>query len=140
MANYYGSARSNYVTIIDREGLDKALAPFDRPGIRRSESGKSAFMGNDPDSGSFTSWGIGENGEDLEFSWEKHVMPYVAEGEVLVIMEAGAEKLRYIVGVSVAFIRRGDKVQSIFVDIESIYKKAAKKFGVPRAEITDATY
>ena len=140
MANYYGSARTNAVTIIDKAGLEKALEPFSGLTLSERQDGRVVFLGDDCDSGSFPSCAIDEGGNDLEFSWEEHIMPYVAEGEVLVIQEAGAERLRYIVGYSVAYMRIGDEVKSVGVDINDIYEKVAAEFNLDVATINTAEY
>ena len=97
--------------------------------ISERADGKVVFLGVDPDSGSFPSWAQDEEGNDLEFDWETCVMPFVAEGEVLVTMEAGAEKLRYIVGVAAAFVRVGTEVMSTALSLNDIYAQAVDEFG-----------
>jgi NACalpha-BTF3-like transcription factor len=78
--------------------------------------------------------------EEAEFSWVDHVMPFVAEGQVLVVQTIGSEKLRYLTGYTEAFVRRGDEVKFTGLSIEDIYEKAAQEFGVDQAEIASATY
>lgn len=53
------------------------------------------------------------------------IQQIVAEDHVAVIMEAGAEKLRYIVGVAAAISRDG----IVTINIEDIYEKAKEAFG-----------
>ena len=59
------------------------------------------------------------------------------EGQILVYQEAGAEKKRYVAGVSIALNHKGE---SLYVNINSIYKQAAEQFGVDEKEITLAQY
>ena len=142
MANYYATARTNYVTIINQDGLNQALQHFEKM-TQVEQEGKTAFLA-EGDSGTFPSyanWTDAEGKEhETEFSWVEHVMPYIAEGEVLVTMEAGAEKLRFIIGYAQAFVRRGDKVRKQHIDLSGIYKKAAKAFAVEQSCITVAEY
>ncbi len=89
---------------------------------------------------------IGVTEEDLdscgeaEFSWERHIMPFIAENEVLVVVTAGAEKLCYVTGFAEAFIRRGDEVSTTTIRLSDIYSKAAQEFGVALKSISEATY
>ena len=77
---------------------------------------------------------------EAEFSWEQHIMPFIAENAVLVVVVAGAEKLRYISGSARAFIRRGDEVSTTAIGLSDIYDKAAQEFGVEQKSISEATY
>ena len=47
MADWYGSARSNYVRIKDMEGLKKALAPFEKLSDRWHNCGCGASCSRD---------------------------------------------------------------------------------------------
>lgn len=62
---------------------------------------------------------------------------HLAEGQVLVVMTAGAENLRYITGDAIAISWDGRQAQ---VNINDIYSKAATEFGVPLQSIAPATY
>ena len=81
-----------------------------------------------------------DSGGDVEFSWEQHIMPFIAENEVLVVVIAGAEKLRYVTGFAQALIRRGDEVSTTTIRLSGIYSKAAQEFGVALESISGATY
>lgn len=139
MANWYGTARSNYVRIKDMDGLRKALAPF--PITIEEQDDKVCFLSEEQDSGGWPSWAYLEDEDDskreVEFDATSCICPYMQEGEVLVMMEAGAEKMCYVSGSAVAFNHNGDYVAIYLTDI---YQKAADAFGVDRAAITEAEY
>jgi hypothetical protein len=147
MANYYATSRTNYVEVIDpvafadmakRNHLEM-LIEGDKcglaPNVNSDGCWPSEFVG-------FSSE-IGEGEDepaDVEFTFEEHVMPLVKEGQVLVTISAGAEKLRYVSGYATAFIRQGDDVKGVSVSLNEIYGKAALAFGVPVTAITAAEY
>lgn len=138
MANYFGRARTNYVTVQDIAGLKKALEPW--PISVEEKDGKVVLLDDDPDGSGWPTWGFGTDGEDLELDVADVIMPFVAEGEVLVLEETGHEKMRYLTGYACAWIRRGEAVDEVNLNLSMIYQMAADKFGVPVTDITEATY
>ncbi len=142
MANWYGSARTNYVHITDLDALIKALEGFDVNVVEgcANEEGMYAFFAH-TDSGGFAHERWTDDADEAEeFDFIEHVMPYVADGEVLIVMESGAEKLRYITGDAYAYIRRGSKIEHTSLHLHGIYRLAADAFGVPRKQINIAEY
>lgn len=139
MANYYGHARSNYVTVTDLAGLTKALEPWPIE-IVANQQGQVAFLAEDPDGAGWPTYALDDDGNELELDVATVIMPFVAEEEVLVIQEAGAEKLRYVVGVATAYVRRGQDVQHTQLSIDDIYARASEQFGVPDNVISRAVY
>lgn len=138
MANWYGAARSNYVTISDMEGLKAAISPFE---LEIAESSHGSY---DPVKFCLLAgeegWPIWSPDGGIEFDFKTHVMPFVIEGEVLVIMEAGAEKKRYVTGYAGAYVRHGDTVRATFLSLNDIYAQAATAFGIGQDKITFAEY
>jgi hypothetical protein len=59
---------------------------------------------------------------------------HLAEGSVAVIVEAGAEKLRYVHGHAVAVNSKGEQ---LCIGLGDIYEMAEKRFG---GEVTRAEY
>ena len=139
MANWYGAARTNYVTVLDMTKVVEITAPF---GIEISDaglSGKYAFFPDPCSDGDFNYYVMDDDGDEIEFSWED-IMPYVEEGEVLVVMCSGAEKLRFITGGASAYCRKGDKIMSTEICLNDIYKKAAFEFDVELISMSVAEY
>lgn len=140
MANYQATARSNYVKIKDMEGLKKALKPFDI--AIWEQDGMVGFGQSEMSDGGWPGWCLisvadDEPEEEIEFDPAIQICPFMEEGQVLVMMESGHEKLRYVQGHAQAFNTKGGYVQLILRDI---YQMAADKFGVPLATITHAEY
>lgn len=122
MANYNAIARSNYFQVTDRDAFTAALQPYDV---------KITTSTSDPDrialiceaEGGWPAWAIDdETDEDLELDLPALLAAHLVDGDVAVLMEAGAEKSRYVVGVAVAVNNRGD-VKTI--ELEDIYALAA---------------
>lgn len=78
-----------------------------------------------------------DDDEEIEFSFEKHVVPYLAEGQVLIATAAGAEKLRYITGWATAYAWDG-RTKSI--SISDITKVAARAFRMDPSQIAGPVY
>jgi hypothetical protein len=97
----------------------------------RESDGTVMFMDEDGIDGFWPSCSRPDVEPELDFTWEEYVMPFIKEGEVLVIMQIGAEKRRYVTGWTVAYVRKGKRVRSVFVTLDDIYEKAAKKFKLP---------
>ena len=137
MSDFTGAERTNYVTIADMEGL---LAFLDGSGIELVEQeGKHALLPPDMSGdGCFpTGWG---DDDDFEFEM-RQVMKYVAVNEVLVIVSAGHERLRYVSGYASAYVRRADDtIERISLSLTQIYAEASKKFGINYADISPAEY
>jgi hypothetical protein len=79
---------------------------------------------------------------DVEFSFEACIMPFIKVGEVLVLQEVGAEKLRYVTGWACAMVRReNDAVDTVGLNLDEIYTKARNTFGEGiNPKISSATY
>ena len=131
MANYYAASRTNTFQVKDVAAF-KAWA--DRLGIRvHTREDGTGFMldpGDGNDSGTFPSYDV-EIDDEIDFA--DQLAGHLADGSVAVIVEAGAEKLRYVHGHAVAVNSQGKQVH---VNLTDIYERAEKAFGckVSRAE------
>lgn len=134
MANWNGTARSNYFRVKDEEAFLQALEPYEIgtwDGV--SDPTKLAIYSNDGDTGDWACYDEDMNEIPI---WEI-VAPHLQDGQVAVFLSAGAEKMRYITGSAVAVTNKGEPV-SIY--LSEIYAKASRAFGVPMESITDASY
>lgn len=140
MANWEGVARTNYFTPLDLGKLEalaqqasfvvypSIVASAPKVALGSTEGGWPSMIYDE------------EKDEERDFSFEKDIMPLVAEGEVVILQEAGYEGQRYVTGNAVAFQRQGDLVRSVQVNIDDIYKLAAENFCVSVEEISKAVY
>lgn len=139
MANYIGTARTNYVTVEDIDSLKEALGMWPLI-IVTNDKGQVALLDNDHDGAGWPVWGLDDDGNEVQLDVAEVIMPFVKEGDVLVVKEVGHEKQRYVCGWANAYIRRGDDVQEVCLNLNDIYRIAAEKFGVPEGAITNAEY
>lgn len=132
MANWYGTARSNYFKVKDAEAFKVWAAQFDAIELWDDERG---FGLGDTDEGYWPSSVYNdETGEDRDIDFVHELSEHLTEDSVAVLMSAGAEKLRYITGYAVAVNHKGELVE---VSLDDIYELATAKFGITP---TSATY
>lgn len=135
MANWYGTARSNYFRVKDNDAFLK-WADSRGLGVFRDEENADLFAihgGESTDNGSWPSYDV-KNDREIDFIEE--LAQHLSKGQVAVLMEVGAEKLRYLTGVAIAVNHSGRIVE---VTLGDIYRKAARVFRVAESEITQAT-
>lgn len=135
MANWYGSSRSNYFRVKDREAF---LQWTEKRGLGVFKSDENAehfaIYSADNDNGSWPSY---DPEEDIEIDLVAELAQHLPKGQVAVLMEIGAEKLRYLTGIAIAVNHRG---RAAVVSLDDVYRKAARTFHVPENEITQAAY
>jgi hypothetical protein len=132
MANYYESARSNYFLVKDVDAFKADLngsglgiqGNNDNPNQVALFATEDGFPSEIYDEDSF---------EGVEIVWEDIFEKHLLDDEVVIIMGAGAEKLRYVNGWAVAY---NNKRESKVVSLHDIYD-LAKELG---SEITRAEY
>ena len=90
--------------------------------------------GEHRDDGSWPSYEYEEH-EEIHFVIQPSA--HLAEGQIAVLMTAGAENLRYVTGDAVAVNPQG---QVVSISLNDIYLKAARRFRVSRSSITIAEY
>jgi hypothetical protein len=135
MANWQGAARTNYFRVKNEEEFKEWAGNLPNIEIEQNDKG-FMLMSTCPDTGSFPSYRYDEVAGDEEIDLTE-IGQFLAEGQVAVFMEAGAEKLRYLTGWAMAVSWDG-RVEH--VDIDDIYAKAAERFGVHQSTITYCTY
>lgn len=135
MANWYGAARSNYFRVANLGAFEHAMRELDVE-VFRDPDGRVCIW-PDPatsDSGGWPSHRYdAANDEDVEVHITDVVAEHLASGEVAVLMECGAEKLRYLTGWAQAVNAAGEKRT---VTLDDIYELAERDLGRPvsRAE------
>ncbi len=133
MSNYYGSARSNYFKVKDVAAFKAWVDSLACVKIWERQDGTFGIYSECKDSGCWPST-KSTGDEDIEIDLEEELAEHLQDGEVAILMQAGAEKLRYIGGYAVAVNHLGETVS---VHLHDIYDLAKAKFG---AEPTRAEY
>ncbi len=143
MADWYGTARSNYFHVKDEAAFRKEAESLGLEVMTSSSDSDLLFMVTPNamnDNSGWPTWSPDESdadGDPLEVDIVGSLSKHLVKGEIVVLMECGAEKLRYLTGHATAFNSNGKRVD---LDLGDIYQKAAKKFHVPVENITEAQY
>ena len=128
MANWYGSDRTNFVSFSDVDALRDSISLFPLELRKHSAADAYALFSLDEYGGWPTSC-LDDDDAEIEFSFERHVAPFLKPGAVLVAMETGSEQLRYLTGSAQAFTFDGNEVKSLCLNLDSIYGMAEREFG-----------
>jgi hypothetical protein len=128
MANFHGTARTNYFRVKDIEVFKKEIKGIPSLRLIEDNEGRVGFVSECPDSGTFPSYAWNEETDEaVDIDLCGMVADHLAEGEVAVLIEAGAEKLRYISGWATAVNHQG---KTVTIRLSDIYNAAEKIFGV----------
>lgn len=127
MANWYGSARSNYFAVKDPAAFKAWVETM--PSLDLIErDGKFGFLDNSGEGWpSFRDIEVEGGEEEVDVDLLAELSEYLAEGEVAVLMLVGAEKLRYLTGWAGAVSWKGEIVD---MNLGEIYTRAETAFGV----------
>lgn len=137
MANWTGKSRTNYVRVKDVDALKSALEPFEVKVHMHPQATDFVMFEGETEDGDFPTVNWDDDDEELDFSFEQHVVPHLCEGQVLLTHVIGSEKLRYLNGYASAYAWDG-RVERL--SISDIHKIAAEKFGLDPRSIAQPTY
>jgi hypothetical protein len=132
MANWIGTARSNYFHVKDEAQFTIWADACDLDYLQDKE-GRYAIAARDGEG--WPSSYLDEHGEDFDLDLPMELATHLKDGEVAILMEVGNEKLRYLTGYAVAVNSKGEIAS---VGLDEIYKKAATAFN--NHDITRAEY
>lgn len=141
MANWQGSARSNYFAVKDEAAFREWATKRELTvATNRDHKDLFALLANGTDDGGWPTSAYVEPNEDndpdgyVEFDIVQEVADsHLADGHVAVFLEVGAEKLRYVTGFAVAINNKGERKE---LTLGSIYDLAT-----PLGDkITEATH
>lgn len=125
MANYYSSSRSNYFRVKDKEKFKDFLDSTRSLSFIEDKEGRAGFLVEGEEGLPYYIYNE-ETGEESELDLAQELSQHLIDGEVAIYQEVGAEKLRYLVGYSVAVNSKGE---TITVNINDIYKIAQEELG-----------
>jgi hypothetical protein len=123
MADYNATARSNYFQVKDPDVLSRELDGLDIVVLTDdAQDPRRVVLLCRGDHGCWPSWRFDEEGDDdVEVDLPAIIAKHLTDGQVAVLMESGAEELRFIGGVAVAVNNRGEQV---CVSLDDIYERA----------------
>jgi len=103
MATYHGTARTNFVRVKDVKAALADLEPFGNNTQVHDSVPDAIMVSGCDDTGCFSTYCVGvykdEDGNELdidkELDWSTWCETHLQEGQVLVLISAGAEQLRF---------------------------------------------
>jgi hypothetical protein len=127
MANYYATARSNYFKVKDPEAFTNwcrslEIEPIDGDDAD-NKAGLVAMISAIPDGDGWPGSRVNEEGEAVGIDLAAELSAHLEAGWVAVLMEAGAEKCRYVTGWALAVNSKGE---TRHVSLQDIYDLAAQ--------------
>jgi len=137
MSNFIASARSNYFRVTDFDGLKTALAPFEIAIDRHPSQPDYVCLEGAEDGSGWPSSGCTDDDAEVEFDPEQQICRFMAPGEVLIMMEVGAEKLRYLCGRASAYRADGKQCH---VSLDQIYNMVETELGAAPGSFACATW
>jgi len=144
MSDWYGSARSNHFCVKDKDAFLKwvdTVPDLIAQGCEGEDGqiGEGVFMiYSDDQYGGWPAYRtVDDADDDQEIDLLAELSKHLAKGEVAVLMEIGAEKIRYLSGIAQAVDWRGRTAR---VSLTDIYEVAAKTFRVAKKKISEAAY
>ncbi len=138
MADFYATSRSNFVLVKDVTAAIDSLKHYNIP-IHRHPANKNAIMlaGGDYN-GMFNPSYVDESGDEIHLDLAEWASSHLQQGQVLVLVSAGAEKLRYISAWAKAYTWKGEVVT---VDLlTSLFSKLQSDLGIAPSEVADPSY
>jgi hypothetical protein len=114
MADWWGFSRSNYFKVKDKEAFKAWLSDVGDVSMLQEMDDYIAIAGD-----SFGGWPTYSGDDCEEFDFVEELSGFLADDEVAVLIETGAEKLRYITGVAVAVDNRGKRADISLSDISA---------------------
>jgi len=134
MANYTASSRSNYFRVKDTEAFRKWADNLD---LKVEPNGDDMLMiWSDGENGDWPDFRFNEETDDYdEIAFYEELAEHLVPGEIAILMEVGAEKLRYLCGCAVAIDHEGNMET---VSINQIYDKVKTRW--PDVKLTTCEY
>lgn len=129
MADWYGTARSNYFKVRDNEAFEMFMQDLSSMITEYDDADNTWWIRTDDYGNGGFDWTIyDENFEpDDSVNAMDEFASHLQEGEVAIFLEAGAEKLRYITGNALAIAWTGEITE---INLADIYELVAKKYGI----------
>lgn len=121
MADWWGISRSNYFKVKDKEAFKSWLSEVGEVSVLHEDNDYIATAGDH-----FGGWPNSRGEEAEAFDFAEELSGFLAEDEIAVLMETGAEKLRYMTGTAVAVNSRGERVE---IHLSDIYAQAEAVLG-----------
>ena len=134
MTNYYATGRTNYFAVKDAEAFKAEIDALNSglEVVSQERDGKKLVALLSENEFGFV-WNAynKEDSDDYEIDWSAIFNRHLEDDWVAIIMETGAEGLRYVSGIALAFNNKGE---TIAVDLANEINRRAKELGTQVAE------
>ena len=138
MADFLATSRSNYVIVKNVDAAIKSLKPYGIPIHHHHPTNKNAIMlAGCRANGTFNSSYLGESEENY-VNLAEWSATHLVEGQVLVLVSAGAEKLRYISAWAEAYTWKGEVITVDLLD--TLFSKICENLDIDAIEVADPSY
>ena len=125
MANYYSTARTNYFRVKDVDAFNAWAKEYeDNYRVEVVDKEDTFAILFDSESGVPTWREVDGDYDDIDFMDE--LSKHLADDEVAILHQAGAEKLRYINGYAIAVNNKGERRTISLDDIYTFAKELGK--------------
>ena len=137
MADFFATSRSNFVLVKDVTAAIEALKDFDIPIYRHPKNANAIMLTGCDGDGTFSIVSYEELGETY-LDLPEWAATHLVEGQVLILVSAGAEKLRYVTAWAEAYTWKGEQVS---VDLlVTLFSKLESKLGIDPKSVADPSY
>jgi hypothetical protein len=127
MSVYISQSRSNYFHVRSPRNFRRFCSRYGleliRDGPRGQLTKRHGFVAHE----AIPTGHADAKGEWIETDFIGELAQQLARGEVAIVMEAGSEKMRYLIGYACAVNWKGERIQVALTDI---YRRAKQTFGV----------
>ena len=137
MADFYATSRSNFVLVKDVKAAIESLKDFDIP-IHRHPTNSNAIMLAGCDGDGTFNFSYTDDEEEVYLDLTEWAATHLQEGQVLVLVSAGAEKLRYVSAWAEAYTWKGEVVTVDLLDV--LFSKIYEKLDIAQIEVADPSY
>ena len=135
MADFYATARSNYVKVKDVEKAKQSLSDFGNtihvhstyPEYIMIEGGSSGFL----------TWCQNDDGEEKCLLWRDWCLEHLVAGQTLILIYVGNEKLRYLAAGAEVYTWDGRQLE---VDLMTILTRGLRDIGVSPDQVALPQY
>ena len=135
MADFYATARSNYVKVKDVEKAKESLRDYGNtvhvhntyPEYIMIEGGSSGFL----------TWCQNDDGEEKCLLWRDWCLEHLVAGQTLILIYVGNEKLRYLAAGAEVYTWDGRQLE---VDLMTILTRGLRDIGVSPDQVALPQY
>ena len=138
MADFLATSRSNYVIVKNVDAAIESLKNYDIPIHRHPTNSYAIMLAGGGDNGTFSSSYVDESGDEIHLDLAKWAATHLVEGQVLVLVSVGAEKLDYVSAWAEAYTWKGEAITVNLLDV--LFSRIQSDLGIPPYEVADPSY